>query len=42
LAQPLTKVEKLKTALLKKTKVKRIYFGGRGYKLAKYGICRER
>ena len=42
LAQPLTKVEKLKTTLLKKTKVKRIYFGGRGYKLAKYGICRER
>lgn len=42
LAQPLTKVEKLKSVLLKKTKVKRIYFGGRGYKLAKYGICRER
>ena len=42
LAQPLTKIEKVKTNLLKKTKVKRVYFGGRGYKLAKYGICRER
>ena len=42
LAQPLPKIEKVKNALLKKSQVKKVYFGGRGYKLAKYGICRER
>lgn len=42
LAQPLTKIEKVKAQLMKKTKVRRVYFGGRGYKLAKYGICREK
>jgi DNA-binding transcriptional MerR regulator len=42
LAPPLQKIEKLKKNLLSKSKVKKVFFGGRGFKLAKYGICRER
>lgn len=42
LAPPLSKIMKFKKSLLAKTTVKKVFFGGRGFKLAKYGICRER
>jgi DNA-binding transcriptional MerR regulator len=42
LSQPIQKIEKVKNTISTKTKIKRVYFGGRGYKLSKYGICREK
>jgi len=42
LSQQMNKIDKLKASIEKKTKVKKIAFGGRGYKLSKYGICRDK
>jgi DNA-binding transcriptional MerR regulator len=42
LAQPMLKIAKFRNNLLKRTKVKKVFIGGRGYKLAKYGICRDK
>lgn len=42
MAPQLTKLEKIKNTILNKTSVKKVIFGGRGYRLAKYGICKEK
>jgi len=42
LAPSMGKIEKFKNTILSKTRVKKVFFGGRGYKLAKYGIAREK
>ncbi|MDX1957270.1 MAG: MerR family transcriptional regulator [Leptospiraceae bacterium] len=42
LAQQMNKIDKLKANIEKKSKVRKISFGGRGFKLSKYGICRDK
>ncbi len=42
MAPQLKKLEKIKNTIMKRTSVKKVIFGGRGYRLAKYGICKEK
>lgn len=40
--QPMSKIMKLKETIIEKSGVSKVYIGGRGYQLSKYGTCREK
>ncbi|MCB1176646.1 MAG: MerR family transcriptional regulator [Leptospiraceae bacterium] len=42
LAQPIAKIEKVKSKILRKTNIKKVFFGGRGYNIVRESIKKER